>query len=309
MNFGIVGPGAMGIFFAGSLGIDNEVLLLGKRDMAIEEVIIRGKTELRTPVRYSSDPSDLADRDCLILCTKSYDTRKAMEDIHEYLSKDTWILSFQNGLKNEEIISKFADPSRVLGGITSQGVTYQEPGVVKHQGKGESILGPYPDRQTSEGNGEEIEGIAEILNSAGIETKVSGNIYGHIWKKVIINASINPITALTGMKNGEVLDDERTYALLKSVCRETEKIAKREAKIPIGDLLENTVRVAKDTAGNKSSMLQDVLNKKRTEIECINGAVIARGKNFDLPVIYNSTLYTLVKAKERKYLNLDKDSS
>ncbi len=293
MKIAIIGPGAMGTFLAGTLNEDNEVLLIGRRDIPLHDINITGKTVMRCSVEYSTDISKLRDRDLVILCTKSYDTRDTMETIAEYVH-DTYVLSLQNGLNNEEIISEFT--SRVLGGITSHGFLFQGPGDIVHTGIGKTIIGLYPD-----GKSGDIEDIGAILNKGRMNTEISDNIKGHIWKKVIINSGINPITALTGLKNGKILERAYLKELMEKVCHEATAIGRTEVDIP-GDPVAEAGEIARSTAENKSSMLQDVLQERRTEIDCITGAVIEVGIKKGMDTQYNRILYELVKARESSYL-------
>ncbi len=297
MKIGIVGPGAMGTFLAGTLNRENDVLLLGRQMGLVEDIKISGNTDIKTGVRYTDDAGELRDKELVILCTKSYDTRQAMEEISPHLNEAAYVLSLQNGLKNEEIVSEFVSKNRVIGGITSHGFLYVEPGKVVHTGKGKTVIGVYP-----KGMNEHLENIQRILNHAGLDVELTDNIQGHIWKKVIINSGINPITALTGLKNGEILERSYIKNLLTMICRESMAIARTEVALPGGDPVKEAEQVAASTAENRSSMLQDVEHERRTEIDCINGAVIEVGKKNGVETHYNKIFYELVKARESGYL-------
>ncbi len=297
MDIAIVGPGAMGTFLAGTLGQNEEVLLIGKQKGHTTEIEINGETELKTTVRYTTDYSDIRDKDLVILCTKSYGTKAAMKDISTCIHEDARVLSLQNGLKNEEIISEFVTEERVIGGITSHGFLYIEPGNVMHTGIGKTVIGVYP-----EGAGEDIKDVFTVLDKAGLKVEITDNIKGHIWKKIIVNSGINPITALTGLKNGHILKRDYLRYIMREVCSEAAAIARTEVTLPGGDPLDEAEQVALSTAENRSSMLQDVEHKRRTEIDCINGAVIEVGMKKGLETRYNKILYELVKGRESGYL-------
>lgn len=297
MKFGIIGPGALGTYLAGLLSKENEVHLIGHKGSDIKEIEITGLTELNEPVDHYSGPKYIEDSDCVIICTKSYDTEKAIKDVSPYLGSDTYVLSLQNGLDNEKIISRYVNGNKVVGGITGIGITYLEPGRIKHAGSGVTYIGLYP-----EGEDAFVDRLAEIFNGSGIETDVTDNVYGHIWKKVIINSGINPITALTGLKNGEILEIDEVHPLFREVCEESTEVALKDTELPEGDPVEEAIKVAELTSDNKSSMLQDVQNMKKTEIECINGAVQKVGNKLGVETPYNRVLTALIKAKEKSYL-------
>ncbi len=298
MKIGIIGPGAMGTFLAGVLAQDNEVTLLGRRKLEIERVEVVGETELISEVDFTTDVSNLSETELVVICTKAYDTEGAVKDVIDHLPSDCKLLSLQNGLKNEEIISRYVGEDRTIGGITSHGVTYLETGKVKHAGKGETVIGGYP-----RGGGEEIKKVAEVFRKAGISIDLNDKIIGHIWKKVIVNVGINPITALLGVKNGFLLEDENLFEMMKGTVDEATKVARKNTELPVEDTFEETKRVAKTTRENRSSMLQDIENKRRTEVDQINGAVVEKGEKSGIPVEMNRTLYRLVKGLESTYLN------
>lgn len=297
MKIGIIGAGAMGTFLGGILGRQNDVLIVGKHSDDINQIEISDKTTLKVEVKYTNDHSKIENQELIIICTKSYDTRNAMEDIKDYLNESMYILSLQNGLENEKIISNYVNSDKVIGGITGLGVTYLEPGKVKHAGQGETIIGKYMVE-----NDEMVFKIKDMLESSGLNISVSDNIYSHIWKKVIINSSINPITALTGLENGSLVRYDYLNQILKKVCLESTKVAEKEVELPVEDMVEETEKIAELTAENKSSMLQDIENKNKTEIECINGAVVSIGEKLGIDTPYNQTLYSLIKGKEKSYL-------
>ncbi len=299
MKIGIVGPGAMGTFLGGVLGRENEVVVLGRREVKKEEIKIIGKTELNSKVKYTIDPSDLSQVDLVIISTKAFDTEQAVKGIVNKTPSRTYVLSLQNGLDNEEIIARYFGEERTIGGITSHGVTYLDTGEVKHAGKGETVIGPYPEGDNASEIMKELE---KVFGEAGISVKKSENILGHIWKKVIINVGINPITALLQVRNGFLVEDVCLTELMRDAVKEAVKVAEEYTVLPSDDLFQNTLAVAENTAENKSSMLQDVMNKRKTEIDHITGAVIEKAEEKGLEVPINRTMYRLIKGKENSYL-------
>jgi len=298
MDIGIIGPGAMGTFLAGMLGEKNEVTLVGRRELDIEKVDIVGKTELTAEINFTTNLGKLSGSELVVICTKSYDTEEAVKGILDHLSPECRILSLQNGLENEEIISEHIGKERTIGGVTSHGVTYLDSGKVKHAGKGKTLIGSYPKGKRGE---EELKRIVKLFNEGDISTTLSDNIIGHIWKKVIVNVGINPITALVGVKNGLLLKDEDLLELMKEAVQEASTVAEEYVDLPIDEPFKETKKVAKSTRDNKSSMLQDVEKKRRTEIDQINGAVVEKGEKSGIRVDVNRTLYRLVKGLQHTY--------
>lgn len=294
MKLGIIGPGALGTFLAGMIGQYHEVLLLGRKDIPLNRIRIRGNTNVEMEVRYTCDPSELVQCEYVIFCTKSYDTKPAMESISGYISPDSGVVSLQNGLNNERIISELVDPERIIGGVTSHGITYLSPGEVFHAGQGDTYLGLYPS-----GTNEYVHGFTRILKEAGMEVKVVDNINGHIWQKGIVNACINPLTALTGLTNGALLEHKELHELMKRVCYESRDVAIKQTALPSDDILKEVERVAAMTAENHSSMLQDIQRGRKTEIDCINGAIVDAGNTVGIDTPLNHILHTLVKGREQ----------
>jgi len=298
LKIGIVGPGAVGTFLAGLLGQENEVTLLGRKSLDIKDIEVVGKTEIKCSVDYTVSVSELADDELIIICTKSFDTDDAMRSISDHLSADSVVLSLQNGLNNEKVISSYVGEDRTIGGVTSNGVTFIEPGKVRHAGVGETVIGSYP-----RGHHESIDDVCEILNRAGIKTRTSSEIISHIWEKTIVNSAINPLTAVLDIKNGALIEDEFLEHLLEKIVSESVKVAEKQIDTSEDSLVSRTMEVADNTSDNYSSMLQDIRNKNKTEIEQINGEIIKIGGRSGVQTPINQTLFNLVKSKENRYLS------
>ncbi|MBS3790403.1 MAG: 2-dehydropantoate 2-reductase [Candidatus Thermoplasmatota archaeon] len=297
MKIGIVGPGAIGTFLAGVLGKHNEVDLLGRRPLDIETIEISGKTRVETDINYTDSISSLSDKKLIVICTKSFDTKEAVASLSNHLSSKALVLSLQNGLNNEGIISGFVGKERTIGGITNNGVTYMEPGKVKHAGMGKTVIGLYP-----KGTSEEVEKIVRVFRNAGLETTLSENILVKLWEKAVINSGINPITAVLGIKNGVLIEDRYLTRLLEETVRESAAVAENYVDLDKKKVLDETKEVARQTSENLSSMLQDVKNESRTEVDQINGAIIEKALDKEVSTPVNKVLYKLVKGLENKYL-------
>ncbi|MEF8833119.1 MAG: 2-dehydropantoate 2-reductase [Candidatus Thermoplasmatota archaeon] len=297
MKIGIIGPGAIGTFLAGFLGNHNEVDLLGRRSIDIGTIEISGKTRLETAVNYTDSVESLSDKELILVCTKSFDTLEAMNSLSDHLSSDAMVLTLQNGLKNEEIISEFVGRKRTIGGITSNGVTYLQPGKVKHAGKGETVIGSYP-----HGRDERVEKVCRVFNEAGLQTTISENILVEIWEKAIINSGINPITAILEVKNGVLIEEKYLTQLMEDTVLESAAVAENYVDLDRKKVLDEAKEVAERTSDNLSSMLQDIKNENRTEVEQINGTIIEKADEKGILTPINRVLYRLVKALENRYL-------
>ena len=196
-----------------------------------------------------------------------------------------------------EAISGIVGEDKVLGGTTSQGATVLGPGHIRHAGRGETTLGEL-DGSLSE----RVNIIFDIFNSAGIETKVTDNVEGLIWSKLIINVGINALTAVLRLKNGELVQYDRAREILKMAVEEGVSVANaRGVELTYDDPVKKVEDVCRATASNISSMLQDVLKAKKTEIDFINGAIVGEGKKAGISVPTNNVLNGLVKTIEMSY--------
>ena len=294
MRFIVFGAGALGSLFGGILSRKNEVLLVGRHEHVKEinnnGLKISGMTEFVAHPEAVTNIEKHEDADLVVLTVKAYDTRSAVEEIADKC--ECPILSIQNGIGNEEIISKIAGEDRTIGGITTHGVRYISPGNIIHTGKGETIIGEI-DGSISE----RIREYEHAMTECGIETIVSKNIKAEIWRKAIVNASINPLTAVLKCKNGYLLENENARTLMEKICREGEKAAKSNG-IEVGDVMKKVEEVANMTRENHSSMLQSLMRGKRTEIEQINGELVRAGREKGIEMPANSFLVELVKAME-----------
>lgn len=293
MKIVVFGAGALGSFVGGMLSKKHDVILVG-RENHVKEINKKG-LRISGETDYVAHPDAITflekqDADLVILTVKAYDTRQAVEEIAGKC--DSPILSLQNGIGNEDIISEIAGRERIIGGITTHGVRYVSPGNIIHTGKGETIIGEM-DGSISE----RVKNFADAMTECGIETKVSRNIRREIWRKAIVNASINPLTAVLRCKNGYLLENKHAMSLMKKICMEASMAAKSNG-IDVGDVMEKVEEVAYMTKENYSSMLQSVIMGKKTEIDYINGEIVKIGmkKGIEMPVNY--VLIELVKAME-----------
>ena len=233
----------------------------------------------------------------MIVFVKATLTESAMRDALGLVGERTMVLTLQNGLGNVEKLNAAAGAAHVVAGTTGHGSTLLGPGRIRHAGKGETIIG----EQSGE-RSERIAALASAFERAGIVTKISENVMGLIWTKLIVNVGINALTAVTGLKNGQLVDYPETEALMREAIDEASAVAKAKGiRFEVDDPFEHTRSIARKTAGNRSSMLQDVLNKRRTEISVINGAVVEEGERLGIAVPVNTVLTRLISVREKTY--------
>jgi len=297
MKIVVLGAGAMGSLFGGLLSKKNDVTLVSRKThvQTIKKngLKITGKTKLKVNIVALDSISKIGfSPDLLILTVKSYDTEAAIKEAKSIIGNKTVVLSLQNGLDNIEKIYKTVDERNVVAGITTHGVFFSKPGVIKHTGIGETILGELNGKKT-----ERIKQISDIFRSSGIETKISTDIFREIWIKAVVNSSINPLTTFFQCKNGYLLKNPILERIVEKICEESTRIANSAGiYISYDDTIKKTKEVVRITSENYSSMLQSIKKDGRTEIESINGKLVGLGKKNNVETLLNEALIYSIKS-------------
>lgn len=302
MKILVVGPGAMGTLFAGLLASGgHEVWLLGRRPEVVSTLVEHGATILRAeasrsvPVHATLNAAEAGIADLVVIFVKSYSTLQATKDALPAIGGGTIVLTLQNGLNNIETIASVVGREKVIAGVTAHGATLLNPGTTRHAGEGETAIGELDGRET-----ERLRRVAGALRQGGIAVETSGAVDSLVWGKLVVNAAINPLTAILRVRNGELLEREETRAVLAAAASEAAAVARAKGiPLPYDDPVERTTAVCLLTAANRSSMLQDVERGVQTEVDYINGAIVREGGALGVPAPVNWTLSQLVKAMER----------
>ena len=303
MKISIIGSGAMGSLFGGGLSrVGHEVVLydvyrehveaVNANGLAIEDAA-SGAVTVAHP-RASTDPGAVTGSDVLVIFVKSTTTEQAAAQFSGLAGRNTIVLTLQNGLGNEAILRKHFGDSRTAAGVTSQGATFLGPGRIRHAGKGPTHM------SMADGMNGKLTPFAEALSSAGFETHLENDVASLVWSKLVINVGINALTALTGRQNGRLLDLEETRSLMADLVAEAVAVAKAKGiALTYADPLAAVFDVAKKTAANRSSMLQDFDRNRATEIDVMNGAIVREAAALGIPVPVNAAVTRLVKALDR----------
>lgn len=304
MRVTVIGPGAVGLLWAGRLAqAGAQVALLDHRPERAqhlnEEGIIleddSGHVNHRLPA--SALPQVLNQTDLALVCVKAYQTEEVSKLLGENLGPGGRALTLQNGVGNVEALVTALGPQRVLGGITSEGATLLKEGHVRHAGSGQTHLGP------AQGEVDDFtQEVTQILNSAGFAAQAVEGCQNLIWSKLVINVGINALTAILDVPNGRLLELPHAAGMMERAVNEAVGVG-RELGISFihQDMLEAVREVARRTAQNRSSMLQDVRNRRRTEVQFINGAVLEKGTELGMACPFNAALTDLVLALEENY--------
>lgn len=290
----IAGSGAMACLFSARIAASGQpVIMMGSYPPALAALRARGVclsedyTEKCYPVRVVSSIEECPPVDLALVLVKSWQTARVVENLRHVLKPDGLALTLQNGLGNLEMMSDALGQSRSAVGVTVQGATTLEPGRVHPNGSAKITIGRQPG----------VERIICILEAAGFEIGLLDDVRLLVWRKIAINAAINPLTAILGVANGEVVRREDAHFLL---IRLVEEVCLAAGSLGVSLEPARTVNsvetVARSTATNYSSMLQDVRRGGPTEVEAINGAVVRTAAAAGLAVPYNEAVLHLVKS-------------
>ncbi|MGI6711196.1 MAG: ketopantoate reductase family protein [Bacillota bacterium] len=303
MKIIVVGAGAMGSLVGGLLAEKGADVTL--YDVAYEHIntirnkglIIEYEGRRRViNVNATEKVKELGKADLLVVLVKSYDTGEALRGIEACLTSRTSVLTLQNGLGNIEAIREVVPPQQILAGVTSHGAMLLEPGMVRHNGGSKTYVGAVDKNERAR-----AQWAARVLNLAGIETQVSEDIMGAVWTKLIVNAAINPLTAITGRFNGELVEDKDLLILMEAIVQEAVLVAKAlDMELQHEDMFEYVQTICRVTAQNRSSMLMDIIRGRRTEINAINGSIVGLGVRYLVPTPVNRCMTHLVCSLEKK---------
>jgi len=299
----VIGAGAMGSLFGGLLAEqDNDVTLLDIWPEHVHAINTKGlqierEGDLRTvKVHAAATPETIGKADLAIVFVKSTQTAQAAQTAAKLISATGMVLTLQNGMGNADILTETLGGGRVLAGTTAHGATLLEPGMIRHAGSGVTTIGLWQEADSTK-----AQAAADLFNGAGIETIVAADVRPLIWEKLLINVGINAITALTGIKNGQIIDFPAARRLSAMAVQEAVEVARGRGICVRDDAVDHVLAVARATAANRSSMGQDVDNRRQTEIDAINGAVVKYAQNAGLKVPVNETLTLLVETLQAHY--------
>jgi 2-dehydropantoate 2-reductase len=303
MKIAVIGAGAMGSLFGALLAeAGQQVTLLDIRRDHVDAVNADGlvvekeDTRRQIRIRATQDADSIDPTDLCIVFVKSTQTAAAAQTVARLAGPSTPVLTLQNGMGNAETLAEALDPARIIAGTTSHGATFLGPGAIRHAGSGDTVIGPWASE-----NMDGAEAVAEAFDQAGIATKVVTGVHSVMWAKLFINVGINAITALTGIKNGQLLDLEQTRRLSRDAVEEAMAVAEARGIAIEGDPVEKVFQVARATGANRSSMGQDVDSRRATEIEAINGFIVREAQTVGVPAPVNRTLSALVETLQAHY--------
>jgi 2-dehydropantoate 2-reductase len=253
---------------------------------------LTGESDLVGRVRATSDPSELPSCEFGIVATKSMFTGAAIAQAAHAFS-DGAVASVQNGVGNEEAIAEHVE--RVIRGTTFPAGRLVEPGVVNMDTRGDTWLGPFEPQPAPM---DRVRRLAEAITAGGMNTRALEDARGAQWTKLIFNAATNPIGALTQLTHGRVVELPETRRLVSQLVAEGTAVADALGITLDSDPDELVDHAAKVAYEHRASMLQDVLARRATEVDALNGGIVRFGSEQGVPTPLNEAVVALIKGLE-----------
>lgn len=307
MNILIVGAGAMGSLFGGRLKAQQaEVLLYNRNNPHVERInqsgltiVERDNQETTVPLKVVQEIPETDMYDLVLVLVKAHATKAVLEAMRDSFSPQTLLVTMQNGLGNLEVIAELFPDNPAVAGTMGCGASVESNGRILHRGWGRNYIGRSEDDYAQK----KLMEFIELLNRSGLETELAEDVQTVIWNKLFVNVAYNSLTALTRLRNGDILNTDEGKDLLRSVVTEAVQVAKSAGVTANAEeIVAKCVLMGQEDIGaNKSSMLMDVLHKRKTEIDAINGAVAKLGKQHGIETPYNELITGIIKVIEANY--------
>jgi 2-dehydropantoate 2-reductase len=294
----VLGAGAIGCLFAAHLrraGVPVRLLL--RDDEALRALQCAGGIALddEAPVAIDADSITALPHGTriqkLLVCTKAHQTLAAIAAVHAYLVDDAAIVLLQNGMGVREQLAALLPGAKIFNALTTEGAWRRERFSVVHAGRGETLLGG--------ADSDPARALAGELARSGLAVRAVDDIESRLWQKLAVNCVINPLTALWRCRNGDLLARPETADWTRRLCDEIARVAAAQGVVLHSDALQQRVQaVMNSTAANQSSMLQDVLQGRATEIDYLNGYVVALAQRHAIDVPANRALLDAIRNRE-----------
>ena len=307
MKFVILGAGNIGTLIGAKLAQldESEVLIHGRGEhaaaLAVNGISVAGVENFHVPPdRYHLSIEDVGINsvfdglaDYILITSKAGDVEELLNLAKRFTCNDTRIIILSNGLGHIELGSHEFGSHRVIPATTTHGVWRKNPGSIEWAGLGAINIG----RGKNSPSLEQLNQLISIFQSANLKPTWNDNGNSLVWSKVLINIAINPIAAITGQKNGELLEGEM-FETCTEVMLEAAKVARLEG-VELADdseLIDNLKSVLQNTKDNKCSMLQDVRMGKPTEIKFLNRMIVNKAEKYGLATPLNQLLSELIES-------------
>lgn len=306
MKIAILGSGAMGSLYGFYLAKVHEVTMVDAWPNAVDAINAKGlvmqengKELTQGGMRAVLSGTDIGPQDLVIVFVKSTQTYQAVKENLHLFDAHTYALTLQNGAGNNRDIAHFIDPSHIIVGTSSHNSVSQGPGKFFHSGTGPTNIGP--DVPTAEAD-KAVHEVAEALRKAGLEVNEIENIQEILWSKLFVNCAINGLTCVLNCQIGEMKENPWLWEMARKIVYECVLVAEADGTyFDRKDAVDTVWKVVEHDAQGLASMVQDRRHKRVTEVDKINGTVVALAEQYHLDVPYNRMLVKLVHAVETNY--------
>lgn len=303
----VVGAGAVGSFYGAMLArAGARVALIGRAAhvRAIEQDGLRldlgGRVEV-VPLAASVALASVRAADLVLFCVKSSDSDEVAREMAPLLAPDAVVVSLQNGVENAATIARHVHRV-VVPAAVYVATALVEPGMVKHFGRGELVIGALDAAAGRDSSvAAALRELVALFATAGIAVTISSDVMAELWTKLVTNCAYNAVSALAQATYGELTALPEVRAVQAMAVREVVAVAEAAGvNLPLERALRAVERVGGGMPGQRSSTAQDLARGKPSEIDHLNGFIVRRGRELDIPTPVNETLYALVKLVEAK---------
>ena len=295
MRVAVMGAGAVGCYYGGMLARDGNPVTLVGRPAHVDAVQRDGlfldtqSFQVHVPMGANIGAAGVEGARLVLFCVKSTDTESAAREIAPHLGPDAVVISLQNGVDNAERLQA-ALQQEVIPAVVYVATEMAGPGHVRHHGRGDLVIGASPSSEE----------VATLFTAAGVPVKISGNVTGELWVKLIVNCAYNAISAISRMPYGAMVAGEGVPAVMDDVVSECLAVARAAGVTVPGDVRASVPGIARAMAGQYSSTAQDLMRGKPSEIDHLNGYIVRKGEALGVPTPVNRVLHSLVRLLESK---------
>lgn len=303
----VVGAGAVGCFFGGMLALAGMHVTLIGRAAHVQAIAHQGLRLDRSgsvtsiPVAASEDLAAVRGADLVLMCVKSTDTDAAARAIAPHVAPEAVVLSLQNGVENPTVIARHM-AQQVVPAVVYVATAMAGPGIVKHFGRGDLVIGSLAGGVDDESVAASLRGIVACFGAATVPVTVSTNVMGELWSKLLVNCAYNAASALAQATYARMAALPEVREVQASVVREVVALAAAEGvPLSLDESMRAVAAIATAMPGQHSSTAQDMARRKLSEIDHLNGFVARRGRELGVPTPVNQTLHAMVKLVEAGY--------
>ena len=306
MKIVVLGSGAMGSLFGGYLSKHNDVWMVDIDQNKVNVINEKG-VKVTEPEgiktfypKAVTDTSELPKMDLIIIFVKAMFSESALSSNFHLIGENTYLMTLQNGVGHEAVLSKFTDKKNVVIGSTQHNSSLIAPGEIHHGGGGITSIG------LLEGNSKELSGIAGIFSKCGFKTITSQNVQQQIWSKLMLNTSVSSLTAVLQVKLGFILEDKYAWTIAQRLAKEAVDVANASGlNFDFDEVIGEIEKVLEGAKEGYTSIYADIKNGAKSEVDTISGSVVKEGKRLGIPVPAHEVIVGLIHSLENKNININ----